>query len=103
VWEIIGNTGAMRKKFTPKYKADAVLEVLREAESIKQIAGRRDVHPNMLGRWKAEATKNLYTLFEDNRVNEKRAYEAQLQVLYAQIGELTAKLSWLKKKFGIEV
>jgi putative transposase len=103
VWEIIGNTEAMRKKFTSKYKAEAVLEVLRESESLKQIAGRRDVHPNMLGRWKTEVTKNLYTLFEDHRNSEKRGYEAQIQELYAQIGELTTKLSWLKKKSGIEV
>jgi putative transposase len=93
----------MRKNFTPKYKAEAVLEVLREAETLKQIAGRRDVHPNMLGRWKGEALQNLHTIFEDRRGNEKRAYEAQIQELYAQIGELTSKLSWLKKKSGIDV
>jgi transposase-like protein len=94
----------MRKKFTPRYKADAVLEVLREAESLKQIAGRREIHPNMLGRWKNEAVQKLPEVFFDERKDkEKRAYEAQIQELYAQIGELTAKLSWVKKKSGIEV
>ena len=93
----------MRKNFTPKYKAEAVLEILREAETLKQIAGRREVHPNMLGRWKNEAVSNLHTLFDDRKSNEKRAYEEQIQELYAQIGELSAKLSWLKKKSGIDV
>jgi len=93
----------MRKNYTPKYKAEAVLEVLREAETLNQIAGRREVHPNMLGRWRNEAVQNLPTLFEDRRGNEKRVHEAQMQELYAQIGELTAKLSWLKKKSGIDV
>ena len=93
----------MRKKYTPKYKAEAVLEVLREAETLNQIAGRREVHPNMLGRWRNEAVRDLYTLFEDRGANEKRLHEAQIQELYAQIGELTAKLSWLKKKSGIDV
>ena len=93
----------MRKKFTPRYKADAVLEVLREAETLKQIAGRRDIHPNMLGRWKNEVVQNLPMIFDDRRGNERRAYEAQIQELYAQIGELTSKFSWLKKKSGIDV
>lgn len=93
----------MRKKYTPKYKAEAVLEVLREAESLKEIAGRLEVHPNMLGRWKNEAVRNLPTIFEDRSGDEKRTHEAEKQELYAQIGELTSKLSWLKKKSGIDI
>ncbi len=93
----------MRKKYTPKYKAEAVLEVLSEAETLNKVAGRREVHPNMLMRWRNEAVKNLYTLFEDRKGIEKRDYEAQIQELYAQIGELSSKLNWLKKKSGIDV
>jgi len=93
----------MRKNFTAKYKAEAVLEVLREAESLHEIAGRREVHPNMLSRWKNEVTRNMFTLFEDRKGAEKREHEAQVQELYAQIGELSSKLSWLKKKSGIDV
>ena len=93
----------MRKNYTPKYKAEAVLEVLREAESLKEIAGRLEVHPNMLGRWKNEAVRNLYTLFEDRKGEEKRTHEAEIQELYAQIGELSSKLSFLKKKSGIDI
>ena len=93
----------MRKNFTAKYKAESVLEVLREAETLNQIAGRRDVHPNILGRWKSEAVQNLYTVFENRKGEEKRQYEAQIQELYTQIGELTAKINWLEKKSGLDV
>jgi len=93
----------MRKKFTSKYKAEAVIEVLREAETLNQIAGRREVHPNMLGRWRNFAVQNLHELFENRKDNEKRFYEAQIQELYTQIGELTSKISWLKKKSGLDV
>lgn len=93
----------MRKKYTSKYKAEVVLEVLREAQSLNEIAGKFEVHPNMLGRWKKEVLQNLHTVFENDKANEQRAHEAQVQELYAQIGELTTKLSWLKKKSGIDV
>ena len=93
----------MRKNYTSKYKAEAVLEVLREAESLSEIAGRLEVHPNMLGRWKNDAVRNLHTLFEAHKNNEQREHESRVQELYAQIGELTSKLSWLKKKSGIDV
>jgi len=93
----------MRKNYTSKYKAEAVLEALREAESLNEIAGRLEVHPNMLGRWKNTAVKKLYTVFEDTKVDEKRVHEAEKQELYAQIGELSSKLAWLKKKSGIDV
>ena len=87
----------MRKNYTPKFKAEGVLEVLREAESLNQIAGKREVDVNMLGRWRNQAVENLHTLFDDRGTNEKRNHEAQVQELYAQIGELSTKLSWLKK------
>ncbi|MDR1204601.1 MAG: transposase [Peptococcaceae bacterium] len=93
----------MRKNYTAKYKAEAVLEVLREAESLNEIAGRLEVHPNMLGRWKNEAVKNLFTVFDNSKGDQLRKHETQVQELYAQIGELTTKLGWLKKKSGIDV
>ena len=57
----------MRKNYTSNYKAEAVIELLREA--LGEIAGRLEVHPNMLGRWKNKAVKEMHTIFED----EKRA------------------------------
>jgi putative transposase len=81
----------MRKNYTAKYTAEAVLEVLREAESLNEIAGRLEVHPNMLGRWRNEAVRNLFTVFENSKGDQLRKHETQVQELYAQIGELTAK------------
>ena len=93
----------MRKNHTSNYKAEAVLEVLREAESLSEIAGRLEIHPNMLGRWKATAIQKLHIVFEDTKGDDKRAHEAEKQELFAQIGELSSKLAWLKKKSGIDI
>lgn len=90
----------MRKKYTSKFKAEAVLEVLREAQGLNEIAGRLQVHPNMLGRWKNVAIANLPMVFEDKKGAQEREHETQVLELYAQIGELTSKLSWLKKNLA---
>ena len=57
----------------------------------------------MLSKWKREAETQLYTLFQDNSSKErkaKKAREAEINDLYAQIGKLTTQNEWLKKKSG---
>ncbi len=93
-----------RKQHTPEEKARLVLETLRGERTINEIASENNIHPNMLSRWKVAAEKNLYTLFQDNAAKERRAkkaYEDELQELYAQIGKLTTQNEWLKKKSGL--
>ena len=55
----------------------------------------------MLSKWKREAESQLYTLFQDNLPKERKAqkaYESEINDLYAQIGKLTTQNEWLKKK-----
>ena len=95
----------MKKRYTPKQKAQIVLEILKEERSIAQIASDNGVHPNQLYKWKAQAVENLPGLFEDDHKSEKALeaeYERQVKELYAEIGKLTTQLAWLKKKSGIE-
>jgi len=95
----------MRKNYTSEFKAKAVIEILREAKSINEIAAERGVHVNQLGRWKKTAIEGLPQIFDDNkkRKNEQKDHEEKIQELYAQIGELTTKVNWLKKKSGLEI
>jgi putative transposase len=95
----------MKKSYTPKQKAQIVLEILKEERSIAQIASEYSMHPNQLYKWKAQVVENLPGLFEDDRKGEKSLkaeHERQLKELYAEIGKLTTQLDWLKKKSGIE-
>lgn len=90
--------------FSTSQKAQIVLEILREDKSIAQIASENSIHPNQLYRWKKQALENFSQLFEDERKNEKvrdAEHERQLEQLYAEIGRLSAQLSWLKKKSGL--
>jgi putative transposase len=93
-----------RKQISASQKAQIVLEMLREDKSVAQIASESGIHPNQLHRWKKQALENFSQLFEDGRKGEKAReaeHERQLNQLYAEIGRLSAQLSWLKKKSGI--
>ena len=50
----------MRKTYSPEFKSKLVLEVLRGERMLHEIASEHEVHPNMLTRWKIEATSNFH-------------------------------------------
>ena len=111
-WKISQKIGKMRrirggtmnrKPHTPDEKAKLVLEVLQGERTINEIASEHNVHPSMLTRWKKEAIAGLPSIFENDAAKkrkEKKAHDAELEELYAQIGKLTTQLEWLKKKSG---
>lgn len=93
-----------RRHFTASQKALIVLEALKEEKTIAQIAAENSVHPNQIHQWKKQALENFQQLFENDRPGEKvreAEHEQQLNELYAEIGRLSAQLSWLKKKSGL--
>lgn len=95
---------SMRKKHTSEFKTKIVLEILREEKTLAQIAAEYEVHPNQISLWKKEAIELLKSGMEDGRKKadkEKDVLKDKIHELYAQIGELTDKLNWLKKKSGI--
>ncbi len=95
----------MRKRYSAKFKAEIVQEVLRENRTITEIASEHGIHPNQIHRWKAIALKGLPGLFNDENKVAKAVeadHEKKLEELYAEIGRLTTQLTWLKKKSGID-
>jgi putative transposase len=94
----------MRKQHTASFKAQVVQELLKEDQTIAQIAAEYEVHPTQLRRWKSIALDGLPSLFEekDSIVAMRAEYEERLNGLYGDIGRLTTQLTWLKKKSGIE-
>lgn len=93
----------MRKRHSDSFKAEVVLELLKEEKTVAQIASERHVHPNQIYEWKAIVLKDLATLFSPDHKGEtalKADYEKRLEELYAEIGRLTTQVNWLKKKSG---
>lgn len=95
----------IRKKYSPEQKARIVLEVLKEEQTVAQIALTHRVHPNQIGQWKKRAVEGLALLFTDQKHSVREIqleHEEQVNELYADIGRLTTQLGWLKKKSGLE-
>lgn len=94
----------MRKTYSPEFKAKLVMEVLRGERLLNEIASENNVHPNMLTRWKTDATNNFHILFENENAKirkQAKDYEAQIEELYKQIGKLTAQYEWMKKIWNL--
>ena len=94
-----------RKRLSASQKAQIVLEAIREEKSVAQIASENSLHPNQIHKWKKQALEDFVQLFEEDRKGERdreAEHEKQLNELYAELGRLSAQLSWLKKKSGFK-
>ena len=94
----------MRKQYSAAFKARVVQDLLKEEQTLAQIAAEYEVHPTQLKRWRTIALEGLPTLFEerDDTAALKASFEQQQTALYAEIGRLTTQVAWLKKKAGID-
>ena len=94
----------MRKQYSGAFKAQIVLEALKETKTVAQIASDHQIHPNLVTKWKQEAVTELPVVFErkNTQAHLQEAQEQKVAQLYEQIGRLTTQLAWLKKKSGLE-
>jgi transposase len=94
----------MKKHYTAAFKAKLVLELLKEEKTLAQLASEHQVHPNQLRQWRDLILKQMTSLFDKKSQTADliAAHDQQVEELYAEIGRLSAQLSWLKKKSGLD-
>jgi len=90
----------MKKSYTATFKAQVVLELLKETKTLTQLTTEHGVHPNVLRAWRDQAIKELPTVFtqRDSLRDAQAAHATQLEELYAEIGRLTTQVNFLKKR-----
>lgn len=92
-------TKKSRRKFTGDFKAKVVLEALKERSTIEELAKKYELHPTQINTWKREAAAKLAGAFDsDVPTSHSEDQEAQMEKLYAQIGQLKVENDFLKKK-----
>lgn len=92
----------MRKHYSAREKASIALAAMR-GEKVSDLASQYSIHPNQIIRWKSIAEAELQTLFADRRKKENFSKERIIDELYRTIGQREIELSWLKKKFNLEL
>jgi transposase len=87
---------ANRRKFTPEFKTQVVLEMLTEHKSAAQLSREYGIKDSVISRWKQEFIDRSPTLFEDGSAeNDERSQRiAELERL---VGRLTLELDAAKK------
>lgn len=91
-----------RRNHTAEYKAKLVIEVLREEETLSEIASREGINVKQLSNWKREFMENAERVFSQSR-DEKAAAQQVEEMLdkekayQAKVGQLTLEVDFLKE------
>jgi transposase len=91
---------AKRRNFSAVFKAKVALEALRGDQTLAELAGRYKVHPNLITKWKRQASEGIVGIFSSKSAGPDRSHEAEVKELHAKIGELTIETDFLSKAFG---
>lgn len=87
-----------RRKFSPVFKTKVVLESIREASTLQELASKYSLHPTQITAWKREFLEKADTVFGAEKPAEKD--ETKEKELYSKIGELQIQVDFLKKVLG---
>ena len=66
--------------------------------TIEELSRKYELHPNQINIWKREFLNNATAAFGVDKEVGKKEAEADLEKLYAQIGQMKVENDWLKKK-----
>lgn len=84
-----------RRRFTPEFKAQVVLEVLTGQTTPAEACRTHGLSPNLLSLWKTTFLERAHTAFQ---ADERRSHEAaQIADLERLVGRLTMEREILKK------
>ncbi len=81
-----------RRKFTREFKMGAIREV-QSGKSIARVAREREVHENVIRKWKKEFERSPSEAFP-GLGNKVESREAELE---RKIGQMTMEMDFLKK------
>ena len=89
-----------RRKFSAEFKLKVVLEVLKERQSLSELAQKHQLHPNQISMWKSTFLSQALDYMNHHAKGKSSDDEVATEQLYAKIGQLQMELDFLKKKLS---
>lgn len=86
-----------RRKFTAKFKTKVVLESLKEAQSLSELAQKHELAPTQISKWKRDFLANAEQVFAKPAKSKQSEAEEERDRLLKTIGEQKVALDFLKK------
>jgi transposase len=82
------------------FKANVALEALRGDQTLAELAARHKVHPNLITKWKRQASEGMVEVFSGRPARRDGTHESEIKEMHTKIGELTIEKVFLSKAFG---
>src|ERR1700730_12547975 len=89
-----------RKKHSAGFKAKVALAAIKGDQTIAEFAVHFGVHPNQIHNWKKQLLDGAVSVFEGGVSAGGTTNEAQVDLLYRQIGQLKVENDFLARKLG---
>ena len=91
------------KRYTAEIKSKVVLEALKDEKTLAQIASTFQIPTTNILDWKKQFINNMELVFDKEKAVKKykeqiKEKEEVIESIYAQLGEVTVKYNWVKKK-----
>ena len=88
---------SVRKNHPASFKANVVLEALREDTPISNLASKYGVHAKVIHRWKKEAMASIEAGFSGKHEKVSNDQDSQIHEHHAKIGQLTVERDFLAR------
>ena len=89
-----------RRQYSPQFKSKVAIEAIQGVKTVPELSSQHNVHPTLINQWKRQLLENASHLFESGNSSKPppEETEAQINLLYRQIGKLTVERDFLVER-----